>query len=91
MTIAELATTLAAFTTVIAVVGGFLARIMRNHTNNLVSHLVKDYLSELKPNHGSSLRDEVKCIQSDLSDIKVDVAKLEGKFDQHISESLHHV
>lgn len=89
MTVAELATTLAAFTTVLAFVGTLIARIMRNHTNRVVSDLIKEYLSELKPNHGSSLRDEVKGIRDDVVDLKVDVASLEGKFDQHIKEAGH--
>ncbi len=88
MTIAELATTLAAFATVLAFVGTLLARIMRNHTNRVVSDLIKEYLSELKPNSGSSLRDEVKGIRSDVVELKVDVASLEGKFDQHIKETV---
>lgn len=89
MTVAELATTLAAFTTVLAFVGTLIARIIRNHTNRVVSDLIKEYLSELKPNHGSSLRDEVKGIRDDVVDLKVDVASLEGKFDQHIKEAVH--
>jgi hypothetical protein len=88
MTIAELATTLAAFATVLAFVGTLLARIMRNHTNRVVSGLIKEYLSELKPNSGSSLRDEVKGIRSDVVELKIDVASLEGKFDQHIKETI---
>lgn len=87
MTVAELATTLAAFATVLAFVGTLIARIMRNHTNRVVNELIKEYLSELKPNHGSSLRDEVKGIRTDVVDLKVDVASLEGKFDQHIKET----
>jgi hypothetical protein len=87
MTVAELATTLAAFATVLAFVGTLIARIMRNHTNKVVGDLIKEYLSELKPNSGSSLRDEVKCIRDDMVDLKVDIASLEGKFDQHIKET----
>ncbi|CAB4128599.1 hypothetical protein UFOVP225_45 [uncultured Caudovirales phage] len=89
MTVAELATTLAAFTTVLAFVGSLVARIMRNHTNRVVSDLIKEYLSELKPNHGSSLRDEVKGIRRDVVELKIDVASLEGKFTQHIEETNH--
>ena len=87
MTVAELATTLAAFSTVLAFVGTLIARIMRNHTNKVVTDLIKDYLSELKPNSGSSLRDEVKSIRNDVVDLKIDIASLEGKFDQHIKET----
>jgi hypothetical protein len=68
--------------------GGFIvARLVKGYTSEIVSTLVKDYLSELKPNHGSSLRDDVLNIKHDLNDVKVNVAVLEGKFDQHIKEN----
>lgn len=68
--------------------GGFIvARLVKGYTSEIVSTLVKDYLSELKPNHGSSLRDDVLNIKNDLNDVKVSVAVLEGKFDQHIKEN----
>lgn len=68
--------------------GGFIvARLVKGYTSEIVSTLVKDYLSELKPNHGSSLRDDVLNIKNDLNDVKVNVAVLEGKFDQHIKEN----
>ena len=67
MTIADWATTISGFLAVlIAVCGAF-------------RWLVKNYLSEMKPNGGSSMRD-------DISEIKVMLAKLEGKFEQHIEE-----
>ena len=68
--------------------GGFIvARLVKGYTSEIVSTLVKDYLSELKPNHGSSLKDDILNIKSDLNDVKVSVAVLEGKFDQHIKEN----
>ena len=73
--------------TVLGLFGFVASRLIRGHTTELVNALVKDYLSELKPNHGSSLRDAVNCIQQDLIELKVDVATLEGKFDQHIAEN----
>ena len=59
-------------------------------------YLVKHYLSELKPNHGSSLNDAVKLqilpliqeLSKDMTSVKVSVAKLEGRFEQHIEEAL---
>ena len=48
--------------------------------------IVRRYLVELKPNSGSSLRDAVDRIQSDVSAISVDLARLEGKFEQHTEE-----
>jgi hypothetical protein len=61
---------------------------VRGYTNEIVTNLVKEYLSELKPNHGSSLRDDIIAIKGDLNEVKVDLATLEGKFDQHIKENI---
>lgn len=57
-------------------------------------YLVKHYLSELKPNHGSSLNDAVRLqilplmqeLTRDMTEVKVSIAKLEGRFDQHVEE-----
>ena len=35
-----------------------------------IKFLVKHYLSELKPNHGSSMRDEIKVIRSEMQAVK---------------------
>ena len=48
--------------------------------------VIKHYLSEMKPNSGSSMRDAIDDIRVNVTDIKVCVAKLEGKFEQHIEE-----
>ena len=56
--------------------------------------IVKHYLSELKPNHGSSLNDKIQLevlpILRELRDrqenIAVQVARLEGRFEQHVVE-----
>jgi hypothetical protein len=61
-----------------------------------VRYLVKHYLSELKPNHGSSLNDTVKLqilplvqeLSKDMTSVKISIAKLEGRFEQHIEEAL---
>ena len=58
MSIADWATTISGALAVIAALGW----------------IVKRYLVELKPNHGSSLRDAVDCIQRDISAISVDLA-----------------
>jgi hypothetical protein len=94
MSLVELAGTLAAFTSVIAIVGAFILKVIKNSITGLVNGLIKDYLQELKPNSGSSLRDEIKGIRTDVTELKSDLAGLEGKFDQHIIESSrrnHHV
>lgn len=70
MSIADWATTVSGALAVIAALGW----------------IVKRYLVELKPNSGSSLRDAIDCIQKDVSNISVDLARLEGKFEQHTQE-----
>lgn len=48
---------------------------------------IKHYLSELKPNGGSSLNDKIKLeVLPLLSEIKVELAEMRGRFDQHIDE-----
>jgi hypothetical protein len=90
MTIVELAGTLAAFTSIIAIIGALVFRLVKNAMVLLVNGLIKDYLQELKPNSGSSMRDEIKDIRTDTMTLKMDVAQLEGKFDQHIAENPRH-
>jgi len=87
MTISEFAATLAAFTVVLTFVGTVITWVFRNYANKLVGDLTKNYLSELKPNSGSSLKDAVNSIRRDVTEVKVDLAALEGKFDQHIREN----
>jgi hypothetical protein len=88
MTTDQLIAVISSICTVLGFAGFIVSRLIKGHTTELVDALVKDYLSELKPNHGSSLRDAVNCIQQDLVELKVDVATLEGKFDQHIKENV---
>jgi len=57
-------------------------------------YVVKHYLSELKPNHGTSLNDKIQLevlpLLRDLRDnqvkIAVKLAKLEGRFEQHVDD-----
>ena len=63
--------------------------------------VIKHYLSELKPNHGTSISDIVKLqvvpllqkldkhqdeIREDITALKVSQSRLEGRFDQHVDE-----
>jgi hypothetical protein len=48
---------------------------------------IKHYLAELKPNGGSSMRDSITKIANDVTEMRVSMARLEGRFDQHIDES----
>jgi hypothetical protein len=62
--------------------GGFFTWILRH------------YLAELKPNGGSSLNDTIKLeilpmikeMRDDVTEVKVSLAKLEGRFEQHVEE-----
>jgi len=56
--------------------------------------LIRHYLSELRPNHGSSLNDKInleiipllKELRSHQEKIALKVAKLEGRFEQHVDD-----
>jgi hypothetical protein len=63
--------------------------------------IVKHYLNELKPNHGTSLNDKIVLeiipllkkldrrqdeIREDVTEMKVAQARLEGRFEQHVDE-----
>lgn len=84
MTVADWATTISGFLAVVVAFGG------------AIRWLVKHYLVELKKNGGKSVKDTtnlipeiremVKDIHADLTDVKVDLARLEGKFEQHVEE-----
>ena len=47
---------------------------------------IKHYLAELKPNSGTSMRDTVTKIGVDVTEMRVSLARLEGRFDQHVEE-----
>lgn len=50
--------------------------------------MIKSYLSELKPNGGSSLNDKIKLeVLPMLTEIKVDIAEIRGRLDTHIEET----
>jgi len=55
-------------------------------TNWLLKSWLKNYLTELKPNGGSSMRDAVNQINRDVTEIRVAMARLEGRFSQHVEE-----
>jgi hypothetical protein len=90
MNAAEWATTLSGFIAAAAAVGAgvhwVLKRYMRVH--------VEDYLVELKPNGGASIHDKItkevipmlKELRTEQIAIGEKVAKLEGRFEQHVEE-----
>lgn len=50
--------------------------------------MIKSYLSELKPNGGTSLNDKIKLeVLPMLTEIKIDIAEMKGRLDTHIEET----
>jgi hypothetical protein len=86
MTAADWATTLAGFTATAAFIGVIGSWLLRAW--------MKSFLSELKPNGGSSLNDKInleiipmlKELRGDQIVIGEKVAKLEGRFEQHLED-----
>ena len=86
MTLADWAAALSGFTAVGVVFLGGLRWVIKKY--------VTDYVVELKPNGGSSINDIIKLqILPMLTELRVSqveignkVAKLEGRFDQHLDE-----
>lgn len=84
MSLADWATTISGFLAVLVAVVGALR------------WLIKHYLIELKQNGGGSVKDKtdmipeikemVRDIHADLNEVKIDLARLEGKFEQHVEE-----
>ena len=68
----------AALTSIVVAVGGI--------TIMGIKWTIKHYLAELKPNGGSSMRDAVNKIGLDITEMRVSLARLEGRFDQHVIE-----
>ena len=87
MTAADWATTLSGFAATAAFIGILGSWILRAW--------MKNFLSELKPNGGSSLHDKVnleiipmlKDLRKDQMHIKEKGAKLEGRFEQHLDDT----
>lgn len=86
MTVSQWASTLAALTVVLTFIGGVGAWIFKKYADQLVSSIIKEYLSELKPNSGSTMRDDIKEMKRELSAININMARLEGRFVQHLAE-----
>lgn len=68
----------AALTSVIVAVGGIILIGIK--------WTIKHYLAELKPNGGSSMHDSISKIGLDITEMRVSLARLEGRFDQHVEE-----
>jgi hypothetical protein len=86
MSLSDWATTLAGFTATAAFIGVIGSWVMRSWMRN--------FLLELKPNGGTSLNDKInleiipmlKELRADQVIIGEKVAKLQGRFEQHLEE-----
>ena len=86
MSLADWATTLAGFTATAAFIGVIGSWVLRSWMRN--------FLLELKPNGGTSLNDKInleiipmlKELRADQVIIGEKVAKLQGRFEQHLEE-----
>lgn len=56
-------------------------------TSWVLKSYLKNYVHELKPNGGGSMKDTVNKIHAEITDLRISVARLEGRFTQHLDES----
>lgn len=86
MSFTEWVNALAALTVVIGFLGTIIGWVFKKYADSLVNRLVKDYLSELKPNGGGSLRDDVREMRREMNEVKIELSHLQGRFAQHLAE-----
>jgi hypothetical protein len=55
-------------------------------TSWVLKSYLKNFVYELKPNGGGSMKDTVNKIHSEMVDLRISVARLEGRFTQHLDE-----
>jgi hypothetical protein len=78
MSFAEWAATLASLSAFGAAIIAATSWILKNY--------LKNFVHELKPNGGSSIKDTVNKIHLELTDLRISVARLEGRFSQHLED-----
>lgn len=83
---ASWATITSGYLFLIITVGGVIQWFLKRYIKHMMEEISQKYLVELIPNHGSSIKDAVDEIRSYVQDIKVDLARLEGRFEQHVDE-----
>jgi triacylglycerol esterase/lipase EstA (alpha/beta hydrolase family) len=94
-------TTVIATTSSALFIGGSVLAVVRWALQNHTKTMVSEYLSELKPNHGTSLSDVIRLevlpliqelraaqqkFDTKLDKVESKVDKLEGRFEQHVEE-----
>jgi hypothetical protein len=55
-------------------------------TSWVLKSYLKNFVHELKPNGGSSMKDTVNKIHAEMVDLRISLARLEGRFTQHVDE-----
>jgi len=62
---------------VVCVGGGIIGvwRVVHNALSRSVAENLREMQAELKPNHGSSMRDAIDRIEKNVSDLKVELAR----------------
>ena len=56
-------------------------------TSWILKSYLKNFVYELKPNGGGSMKDTVNKIHQEMVDLRISVARLEGRFTQHLDEN----
>lgn len=87
MTLSEWASTVAALTVILSFIGAAAAWVFKRYADQVVNSVVKEYLSELKTNGGASMRDDIKEMRKDVESLNLNMARLEGRFVQHLAEA----
>jgi hypothetical protein len=97
MAASDLATVIYSYVFVTGAIGSVLWFVAKKAIHHVIEenlHDLKVIKAEVTPNHGSSMNDVVKLqllplvqdLRKDQLEISSCVAKLEGKFEQHINE-----
>ena len=71
---------------ILGVALGIIGWVARAFLRKEIADIRKNELSELKPNGGSSIKDTVNKIHLELTDLRISVARLEGRFSQHLED-----
>ncbi len=97
MTSSDWATVIYSYTFVTGALGSVIWFIVKKAIHHVITENMQDIKiikSEVTPNHGSSIHDKINLeiipmlhnLTERQTDISVQVAKLEGRFEQHVDE-----
>jgi hypothetical protein len=97
MTSSDWATVIYSYTFVTGALGSVIWFIVKKAIHHVITENMQDIKiikNEVTPNHGSSIHDKINLeiipmlhnLTERQTDISVQVAKLEGRFEQHVDE-----